>query len=136
MLIFITVLAAVFIAAASYLIFNNSKYRRFQGACDSAFDQVYSTFHPKPSLEHSNSYGFPNFTVMFDSKNTSERAASEGLNALFKERIAEICRGRGSTERPFNADLAVGFGYPGHIQDRIRALQLRKEVIITKSIKQ
>jgi hypothetical protein len=129
MMLFLAVLALIAIAVTAYLRFNTVKYRRFQSICDTAFEQVYSQFHPKPSLEKSNSYGFPQFTVMFDSKSTCEKGEAEGLNAVFKDRIAEICFGKGTPEHPFRVDAALSFGYPGHIQDRIAALKVTKNVI-------
>lgn len=79
------------------------------------FAGIYGSLSPAPKLMVSSSYGYPAFEVTFISKAAFGQAAT--LNQDFKREINRVFRGYGSVGRPFDAELAVFFTYPGHIDE-------------------
>jgi len=80
-----------------------------------AFTTIYADVSPIPLLKTSWSYGYPAFEVTFQSKVQMEAAAP--LNAAFKRELGQIFRSYGVVDRPFDAELATFFTYPGHIEE-------------------
>jgi hypothetical protein len=92
-----------------------------KASVDSALHRAYASLPITPKLVMSYSYGYPAFEVSFGSKREAEAAAT--CNAAFKDEIAVLfkspawMKGWGPFFRPFSADQAVSFTYPGYIAD-------------------
>ena len=66
-------------------------------------------------MVRSYSYGYPAFEIKFRSKLEMEAAATR--NDVFKTEIGKIFKDHGPRSRPFNADMAVSFTYPGYLDE-------------------
>ncbi len=92
-----------------------------KSSLDDALHRAYAPLPIPPKLVMSSSYGYPAFEVSFGSKREMNVAAA--CNAAFKEEIAVLfkspswMKGWGPFFRPFSADQAVSFTYPGYIDD-------------------
>jgi len=80
----------------------NTKYKK-------VFDNVYKNTSPTPKYELRSSYGYPSFTITFDSVESLIGAEEEGLNHSFLKDIQELCKDMGSKDNPFNSEKAVFF---------------------------
>lgn len=113
----IAILLAVF---AILLVSSGSdKARKSDPAqlAEPVFNRVFGALSPPPKLKASWSYGYPAFEVTFGSKTQMDGAAM--LNADFKRELNTLFRGDGSLDRPFDAEMAVFFTYPGHIDEMV-----------------
>jgi hypothetical protein len=104
------------------------RHRRLKRASVAAFARVYANWSPLPELKLSYSYGYPAFRVTFKSKLNVNAAAEAGLNTEFLGLIGTLCKGLGTKRRPFRADAAVFFTYPGYANDLRRRLGLKVDV--------
>jgi hypothetical protein len=101
------------------------RHRRLKSASDAVFARVYANWRPSPELKISYSYGYPAFQVTFKSKLDVSAAAEAGLNREFLALIGALCKDMGTKRRPFRAEAAVFFTYPGYINDVRRQLGLK-----------
>lgn len=85
-------------------------HRLFSLVFDNAFESFLGT---KPSLLIRNSYGFPQFTITFQSEGDMNLAEADGYLRAFKLGIADLCSHCGSKENPFDVDRAVYSTYVG-----------------------
>ena len=79
------------------------------------FFRIYGTITPCPALKVTWSYGYPAFEITFVSKADFECAADR--NREFKRELSRLFVRYGSVDRPFDAELATFFNYPGRIQE-------------------
>jgi hypothetical protein len=83
-----------------------------------AFDFAFEGFRAsKPDLKKSNSYGFPSFTITFQTEDDMKRSEVEGRLRAFKDSIVALYGHVGSKERPFDVDMAVYPTYVGRVYD-------------------
>ena len=88
--------------------------KRQEKIYSSILDKTFESFQkPKPTLEIRHGYGFPHFTVTFQSEDDMNVAEASGHLNSFKSTINEICGHYGSKKRPFNVEWAVSVTYVG-----------------------
>jgi len=100
------------------------RQQRLKRACRAAFLRVYAEWTPVPHFEMSSSYGYPAFTVLFKTKPEVQAAEQAGLNAAFLREIDELCKGRGSKTRPFEAKVAVFFAHEGYMEELLNRTKI------------
>jgi len=76
-----------------------------------------ATFAPSgltvPHLKEGTSYGFATFTLTFPSEAELKQAEESGSIAAFKQAIQSLYADEGSTQNPFDANMAVTATYEG-----------------------
>jgi hypothetical protein len=88
--------------------------KRTRARYSAAFDQAFASFQrAKPELKMERHYGFPSFTVTFQSEQDMQAAENTGHLNNFKLAIQELCAHRGWKANPFNVDRAVYATYVG-----------------------
>ena len=70
---------------------------------------AYAAHPEQPRLKLTYAYGYPAFAVIFRNHALLQSAMESGSNTTFTRAIATLCKGYGSKNRPFDAELAVGF---------------------------
>ena len=79
-----------------------------------AFDHAFESFQKaKPTLQIRNSYGFPHFTITFQSENDMNQAEADGHLNTLKSAITELCNHCGDKRNPFDVERAVYATYVG-----------------------
>ena len=68
---------------------------------------------PVPQFKESYSYGWPSFTLTFQTEEDLRRAKEAGCISAFKQKIQLFYDHLGGAENPFDADRAVGATYVG-----------------------
>ena len=99
--------------------------KALRAECLPSFATVYDTFKPIPGFEMKYHYGYPAFTITFHNKEQREEAEKLGLNSSFVAEIGRICKERGSSTRPFEAERAVFFSYAGYVAEFLAKHQLK-----------
>ena len=80
----------------------------------SILDKTFKSFQrPKPSLQIRGSYGFPHFTITFQTEDDMSAAEASGHLNAFKSTINDLCGHYGGKKNPFNVDRAVSATYVG-----------------------
>ena len=69
--------------------------------------------HALPQLKKDSSYGFPAFTLTFQSEAELRQAEESGCISAFKQAIQALYGHTGSKRNPFDADRAVWATYEG-----------------------
>lgn len=83
-----------------------------------AFDSAFEGFlASKPDLKKSYSYGFPSFTITFQTEDEMKRSEADGSLRAFKDSIVVLYGHVGSKDRPFDVDMAVYPTYVGRVYD-------------------
>lgn len=110
--------AAVLIVVV-WAILNQPRVRRererTENLVQAAWQEAYAPFSPPPELKRSSQYGYPAFEIKFRSK--AEWEGATPMNEIFSSRIGEIFKNHGPRRRPFSAQQAIFFTYPGHIAE-------------------
>lgn len=81
------------------------------------FTQVFGNLARPPKLKCSRSYGFPQFTVTFETQQDLSRAKSEGLTQHFSNLIEGLCSDSGSPGNQFDVIRAIWFTSEEEIRD-------------------
>jgi hypothetical protein len=89
------------------------------------FHRIFGSLSPAPRLEISSSYDYPAFDVTFRSKAEMENA--EIQRAEFMRELNLLFKDYGPRERRFDAEMAVCFTYPGHIEEMTAAFRQKNE---------
>ena len=104
----------VFLLLGVWIAYVNIREKQHRRACLSAFEDAFERFGGRaPALEIKSAYGFPAFTITFESEEDLERAESEGYIRAFKDSIQELCGSFGRSGQPFDADAAVYATFEG-----------------------
>ena len=120
MLIFASLLLAI---ACVWVLLVTSRSRhlkrhsKLEASCLEAFARVYGQLTPRPDFAMRYAYGFPAFTVTFQTKEQREQFEKSGSNSLFTEAIARLCADRGDRSNAFDAQRAIYFTYGGREEE-------------------
>jgi hypothetical protein len=115
----LSVLAVIALLLAAFSIWIARSRRNFNAMlnrAEAALKRAYEGMSEMPVMNARYVYSFPAFTVSFSTMRAAEQAAQSGANARFTQEIQTICANEGTTDRPFDAKLAVTFDYPGRLQ--------------------
>ena len=122
------VLIAIGLAAVAVLLVSSPasglQNRGPKEIIEPTFGRIFGVLSPRPGLKVSSSYGFPTFEIAFGSKAEMEGAAA--LKTEFKRELNILFRSYGSVDRPFDAELATFFTYPGHIDEIVATYREKK----------
>ena len=91
------------------LAFGRIRHLKLKRAALTELAGAYAAHSEQPRLELSYLYGYPAFTVIFRNHALLQSAMESGSNTTFTRAIATLCKGHGSKNRPFDAELAVSF---------------------------
>ena len=126
-------IAALVLIAAGCVCFFLASYRRqhlkrhsaLEASALEAFTRIYSNFNPQPTLKVGYAYGFPKFTITFETKALRDEREKSGSNSSFVNAIAHMCANEGTRARPFEAARAIHFTYASELEDvmvKLRAI--------------
>jgi len=81
------------------------------------FNQVFGSLTRPPKFEYGRSYGFPQFTVTFETRQDLSRAEGEGLTQHFSKLIEALCLDSDSSSNQFDVSRAIWFTSEEEIRD-------------------
>lgn len=80
------------------------------------FLDLYSASTPMPRLTLGYSYGHPNFKVTFQAKSQLDSANASGLNARFRDFLAELHAEKSNGDNSFDIEKALSFLFEGEVE--------------------
>jgi hypothetical protein len=94
--------------------------KREQARLDEAFAKAYEDFPgPKPELQKGSSYGYPSFTVLFETKEDVQRARVTGHTDVFRAWVLKWYGFDG-----FDIDRGFRTHYRGWIEDSLESFKI------------
>lgn len=107
------------ILCVGWMVVCQRKAKRDQERLERAFDAAFETFDgPKPELRKSSSYGFPFFSVIFETKEEMNRAIASGHVGRFRASIVKLYGFEG-----FDIDRGFEATYRGWKEDFLASLE-------------
>ena len=100
--------------------------RRDRTRLNELLSSCFSSPDTRPVLTQTSSYGFPHFTLTFQSEEVMQAFEESGETSQFREGIVKLYGHHGSKGRPFDVDLAVFLTYEGWEPD-IQAIDLHNK---------
>jgi hypothetical protein len=120
------ILVFLVIAIGVRLAMVKRRHARLQDSCLAAITRIYAGSDPLPSFTLRYQYGYPAFEIKFRTREQCEQAARLGLNASFTDTVETLCKGLGTSRRPFDAQRAIFFSYIGYVEDFLTNAAMRK----------
>lgn len=96
-----------------FLVRAHSAHKRLLNESEAALKRIYTAKDCLPQIALAYRYGYPAFTVKFQSKQELQIAEEAGLNDIFKREIDALCSDRVRAEAPYTAEQGVYFTYDG-----------------------